>query len=193
MPWQTAHADHAIERVSLSFVLSEPVSSKPWQLMLNEATPSLVARGFSAVEEVEIGLHTPGAAQPLAQFMIGPGGVIAGPGAGVGPTGRSFQLADAGQLREQLGLHRNRVTYITTLYNGWDEAARFGVHAAPARPKAVALEFAVADLDLCAKHLAASGVEARPGASGIAIVPDAACGVALTMVQVGAAAASGEN
>jgi catechol 2,3-dioxygenase-like lactoylglutathione lyase family enzyme len=94
---------------------------------------------------------------------------------------------DAGSARVAIGPHAVEIV------DAGAAAARFGLNAAPARPKAVALEFAVADLGACAKHLAANGIEVRPGASSIAIAPEAACGVALTMVQVGAAPGSREN
>ena len=96
----------------------------------------------------------------------------------------STVTVDAGSARVVLGPHAVEIV------DGRAAAARFGLQAAPARPKAVALEFAVADLNVCAKHLAASGIQTLPGASAIVIAPEAACGVALTMVQVGAAAAS---
>jgi hypothetical protein len=94
----------------------------------------------------------------------------------------SAVATDAGSARIAVGQH------VVEILDGGTAAGRLGLKAMPARAKAVALEFAVADLDACRKHLAANGVDARAGADGIAVAPEAACGVALTMVQAGSAA-----
>jgi hypothetical protein len=94
----------------------------------------------------------------------------------------SAVATDAGSARIAVGPH------VVEILDGGTAAARLGLKAVPARAKAVALEFVVADLDVCRKHLAANGIDARAGAAGISVAPEAACGVALTMVQAGSAA-----
>jgi len=117
MAWEPAHPDHAIERVTVTFQFAQPVSSKPWQALLNDATGRISALGFTAVEEVEF---SPAAQGPgVAQFVFGPGGVISMQGGG-GVSGRGFQRADAGRLVEEVSLHRSRVAYMATRYPGWE-------------------------------------------------------------------------
>jgi catechol 2,3-dioxygenase-like lactoylglutathione lyase family enzyme len=61
-------------------------------------------------------------------------------------------------------------------------ARRFGLAQAPAQPKPVAIDFAVRDPEACRRQLAREGIAARIEGARIAVAPEEACGVAVTMV-----------
>lgn len=118
MRWQPAHEAHAIERVSLTFQFDEPIHSKPWQSLLAAASLDLPKQGFNAISDHH--------ELPLAQIVSpagsrgpAPGFAIPGQPIQLAVTGRSFQVVNGGQVREEVLLLRNQFTHATLLYNGW--------------------------------------------------------------------------
>jgi uncharacterized protein (TIGR04255 family) len=116
MPWQTAHKDHAIERVAMTFVFSEPVPTKPWVSISSALAKISLADGFLAAHLDKAIPAVPNGARVFG-FAFGPGGVTLGSGE---PTQFYTKQADDG-LFEQLSVSRSEIAYIATRYSGWSD------------------------------------------------------------------------
>lgn len=117
MDWQTAHKDHAIERVALSFSFSEPVPTRPWQSILENVSKASAQAGFDSAPLPEEMALAPGAPQ-IFQIQIGVRGAAGIPTAG--PGGKLFTRTTGENASEQLAVNRSQINYATTRYDGWD-------------------------------------------------------------------------
>jgi uncharacterized protein (TIGR04255 family) len=104
--WRPAHEVHAIERVTASFFFQEPLSSKPWQTLINSASSSLPSLGFNAMVEVPELPLPPNQTVVLAPHSPWPGG-------------RIFQSLQGSQVHEEIGVFKNLLSYTATRYNRW--------------------------------------------------------------------------
>lgn len=89
-------------------------------------------------------------------------------------VGSSVALIDDG-ARIAVGSHA------IDLVNPQAAARRFGLTEPPMRAKAVAIDFAIANLDACRKQFAKEGIAAHIDGHRITVAPEQACGVAVTM------------
>lgn len=126
MRWELAHPNHAIERVSVSFHFSEGIPTKPWQSILNSAALELPKKGFNdSSDDVEINLAQIVAPNIRAQnpelAAAGPANI---PGQSIQSrvAGRTFRVLSGSDVLEEVTLHRQRLLYASTRYDGW---ARF--------------------------------------------------------------------
>ena len=116
MDWQTAHKDHAIERVGVAFTFSEQIPSKPWTLLVEDAVKVRVLEGFTASAPPAPPVLGPGMKQAFL-FAVGPGGISLSGNEG----GRVLQRLVDNALHEEITLQRNQYTYVVTRYNRWDD------------------------------------------------------------------------
>ncbi|POR40514.1 TIGR04255 family protein [Methylobacterium sp. V23] len=136
MRWQPAHETHAIERVTVSFMFAEPISTKPWQTLLALASRELLRQGYQAAPDAatipqNINQNNPGFAQLI--INIGTPQAVAGNVAGQMPNSRTFSLIDAGEARDEIVISRGFFLITTSYYRGWADfrariASVFDVH-----------------------------------------------------------------
>lgn len=120
MRWQPAHETHSIERVVVSLTLAEPLPSKGWQKVLDDAGRTLPSLDFHPVPDNLA--PSPGLGMAAGQFeiMIGPQGVSFGaPPSSSAPVARSFQRVVDGQVQSQLHLTRTTLSLTTSYYERW--------------------------------------------------------------------------
>ena len=107
MNWQPAHESHAIERVAVTFTLAGPVSTKPWQEGISDASKRITEEGFVAI-------GPPPMSQAGLSLLISARGMELNP-----PGGLQFIRVEAEQMLEELALQRNALSYATTRYHRW--------------------------------------------------------------------------
>ena len=103
MTWILAHENHAIERVSVTFVLSGDVSSKPWNEISKAMTTKLNLDGFVAT-------GVPGG--PPLGFQSGT--IVFG-----NPGDSRFMRSEGGQVLEEIAISPRYFTYTTHRYHRW--------------------------------------------------------------------------
>jgi uncharacterized protein (TIGR04255 family) len=121
MPWQPAHQNHAIERVSLTFQFKEEIPTRHWRDLLEAVTTRMPGLGFATRLDLNFTQSVLGQApSPVAMSGRQVGGVV---GMAVRPamvgSGRLFQSNEGPEVREQISLQRNQVTYSATQYQRW--------------------------------------------------------------------------
>ena len=129
MRWHPAHEAHAIERVNLTFQFADAIPPKPWQALLSAISAELPKEGFGNSFDEHEPSSTPMPVAPGRQPHIVPGGLGPlgqfGMLAGMPPiqfvvSGRTFQALNGAEVREEVQLHRRRLAYSATIYNGWE-------------------------------------------------------------------------
>lgn len=123
--WIPAHERHAIERVSLTFELSGALPIKLLSNLMAGAASKLASKGLDSVTEA-MELNFPpaimqqGAFFASPQISVGPNGlVVGGQAQPFQASGRTYRLIRAGEVKEELQLHKNRVVYMAVEYDGW--------------------------------------------------------------------------
>ncbi|TXN41415.1 hypothetical protein FV232_19770 [Methylobacterium sp. WL30] len=122
MRWQPAHETHAIERVTVTLMFAEHISTKPWQMLLPLATRDLSKLGFQAAPDApQLAQNLPQSAPGVAQLVINIGAnpvAFGNVGGGI-PFSRNFQYIEAGEARDEIIVARNMFLFTTTFYGGW--------------------------------------------------------------------------
>lgn len=121
--WFPAHERHAIERVSITFQFSETLPTKLFQAILGQASTELPISGLdNAADELEANFMSPVVAgQPMMMpqsISVGPNGVVFG-GQPLQVAGRTFRSIRDSVVKEEVQIHKNRLVYATSVYDGW--------------------------------------------------------------------------
>lgn len=116
MPWQPAHEAHSIERVTLSFQLSDPLPTRGWQKVLEVAGQHLPTLGYHAAPDPVggAGAFAFAGAQGV-QIRFAPAGV----GIGGQNSARSFQKVVDGQEEASIVISQTGIVVTTTVYERW--------------------------------------------------------------------------
>jgi hypothetical protein len=121
MRWKPAHDAHAIERVSVTIDLSEPIPLKAWRIISDNAELVFSPEGFSKAAGIFPGqVVLSGGAQiaPVGQFFFGGFDPRMAAEAAAAPP-LVFQKAEGADVHEECYLFRERFLYAATRYDRW--------------------------------------------------------------------------